>query len=335
MKIIFKTIVTAAIVTLTMCAHAQDARSLLQEGIQLDNAKNYSGAIEKYKAALLTEPDNISANYQLAFALHATGKGEEALPYLQKVISSTSSVNIIKSAYGLMGSIYDRLGQVKKAIESYQAGIKAEPTDQALNYSLGLAYFRDRQYNLAENSAVEAIRIDPKHSGSMRLYALVTFHQDKRAPALLALCNYLWLEPNGLRSAEAYENIKHILQGGTLKLEPGVAKPKVEATDLALNQAITQAVTLTAARKHATAASELSEQLQSIFNAVGTLAEKQNGKDYFHAQLAPWYLKLAKSNNIPAFTRVISQHEDKAAAAWLKANPQQVAALTEWIKANP
>lgn len=201
MKNVFKLVFTSIALLYACCACAQDARSLVKEGIELSNARNYTGAIEKYKAALTLEPDNASAAYQLAFALQASGKSQEALPYLQKVVQSNASAAVISSAYGLMGGIYDQLGQVKKGIESYRLGLQKDSANYYLRYGLGLAYFRSHQYADAEQSAIAALRLDAQQPGSWRLYALVTFHQNKRANALLGFCTYLWLEPAGPQSA--------------------------------------------------------------------------------------------------------------------------------------
>lgn len=334
MKGIFKITLIVFSLTFVLNLQAQDVSSLIKEGIQLGNTQNYAGAIEKYKAALKLEPNNPSANYQIAFSLNASGKGREALPYLQKVVQSESSIAVISSSYELMGTIYDQSAQPQKAIESYQQGIKVDSASYSLRYNLGLVYFRNRQYAQAEKNAIEAIKINPKHSGSMRLYALVSFHQDKRAAALLGFCSFLWLEPNSNRSAEAYGNIQHILKGGALKAEPGEMKPhSVDANTYALNQAITQAVVLVAKRRNLLPADQFSEQLQAIFTAVGALAKKQGSNDFFHAQLAEYYYQLAQSANVPAFAHLIRQSADKTASAWLRNHQQQVAALDNWVKA--
>jgi tetratricopeptide (TPR) repeat protein len=60
-------------------ATAQDAATFIKDGRQLSNQKQYAQAIEKYKNALAIEPENVQANYQLAFTLFASGKGPEGL----------------------------------------------------------------------------------------------------------------------------------------------------------------------------------------------------------------------------------------------------------------
>ncbi|MEO6149801.1 MAG: tetratricopeptide repeat protein [Mucilaginibacter sp.] len=311
-------------------ASAQDARSLVKEGIQLSSTKDYTGAIEKFRSALAVEPDNASANYQMGFTLNASGKGADALPYLQKATVTNSAV--AGAAYALMGSVYDRANQSQKAVESFLSAIKITPNDYSLHYGIGLAYFRARRYADAEQSALNALKLEPKHPGSIRLYALVTFHQNKRAPALLALCQFLWLEPNGTKSAEAYGNMQSILSGGELKAEPGI-KP-VNATNRYLNNVIITSAQLATKAKYATAADKLSAQLQYILENIGPIAEKQTGNDSLFTALTRYYYKLSQTGRLPAYARFISQGADKSAATWVSAHPQEIEGLKEWIKNN-
>src|ERR1700744_1715069 len=163
-----------------------DARALVKEGMKLSDQKKYTEAIDKYNQALKADTGYLHADYQLAFTLFLADKGTDGIPYLQKVTGANGN-SLNAAAYDL----------------------------------LSLIYFKSRQYAEAEKSAVEAIKLDPKHAGSQRTYALVCFHQNKRAAALLGFCSFILLEPNTVRSAEAFGNIQHILQGGNLKPEPG------------------------------------------------------------------------------------------------------------------
>ncbi|GAA4314583.1 hypothetical protein GCM10023149_10790 [Mucilaginibacter gynuensis] len=330
MKSILKIISTILFCALSLGALAQDANSLVKEGIELNNARNYTGAIEKYKAALTLEPANINANYQIAFSLNALGKGSDALPYLQNVVEGNASANIMAASYGLMGSIYDKLSQAQKSVDSYKLAIKADSTDHSMYYNLGLAYFRNRQYAEAEQSAIAAIGLKPDHAASIRLYALVTFHQNKRMPALLALCHFLWLEPTGAKNDEAYTNLQSILKGGELKA--GQTSGTVSADTRELNQAITTVVAGANNKKYPTPATLLSEQLKAIFAAAGNLAKKQTGGSLLYNKLVNRYYKLAQTGNMPAFANYISQANDKGAAAFVKTKSASITALDAWVK---
>ena len=249
----------------------------------------------------------------------------DGVPYLNKVVKTSN--NFTGPAYELLGSIYDAAKQPQRAIDAYKAGINIKPDYQPLYFNIGLAYFRAGKYADAEQAAIEAIKLDPKHANSQRLYGLVTFHQNKRAPALLALCNFLLLEPDGARSAEAYTNMQSILKGGALKIDG-----KTDAGNIALNKAITTAAATTDNRRYASPADLLAAQLKAIFTTIGQLSEKQTGNDFFRNYYAAFFYKLAQTEHMPAFARLMGLSANKAADnQWLQQNEDKRKALEAWV----
>ena len=331
MKPLYKILMGLAIAANYNTASAQtgDAQALVKQAVQLNKDGKYTDAINAYNQALKIDSNNIYANYGIAYSLLAAGNGKDGIPHLEKVINANTSLTA--DAYDLLGSTYDKSHETEKAIAAYNAGIKAGPKSQSLHYNLGLAYFRDKKYADAEKCAIEAIKIGPKHASSQRMYALVCFHQNKRANALLGFCSFILLEPNTARSAEAYGNIQHILQGGTLKPAPGEAPLANDANTVALNKSITIGVAEAAKEKHATPTGLLAAQLKNIFTAVGQLAEKQTGDDFFRKHYAAYFYQLAQSINMPAFARLISLSTPES-AAWAKASAQQMTDLDNWVK---
>jgi len=319
-----KLIILFLLFSIATYAQNADVSALIKEGIELNNAHNYTAAIEKYQQALTADPENIQANYQMAFSLFSSCKGMVAVPYLNTVVKTSN--NFTGPAYELLGSIYDATKQPQQAIDAYKAGIKIKPDYQPLYFNIGLAYFRAGKYADAELAAIEAIKLDPKHANSQRLYGLVTFHQNKRAPALLALCNFLLLEPDGPRSAEAYTNMQSILKGGALKVEG-----KTDAANIALNKAIATAAATTDNRKYASPADLLVAQLKAIFIAIGELSEKQTGNDFFRNYYAFFFYRLAQTDNISAFARLMDLSANKATdSQWLQQNEDKRKALEAW-----
>ncbi len=332
-----KTIKILAVLLAIVCNAAfaqgnEDAKALVKEGVQLNDQGKYAEAIEKYNQALKIDPGNIYADFELAYSLFALGKGNDGIPYLQKVIAANTSLNA--GAYDLLGSIYDKDNQKDKAIEAFNAGIKANPGYQRLYYNLGIVYFRYKQYADAEKCAIEAIKLDPKHASSQRMYALVNFHQNKRVPALLGFCSFILLEPNTPRSTEAFNNIQHILQGGVLKDNNGsttiMLSPKDNAETSSQNLSISMAV-ISGQQKKLTGAGLLEYELKTIFTITGQLSEKKTDKSFFDKFFADYFYKLAQSNNMPAFTRAINAGTPEN-AAWVKEHPQYMNDLYEWVK---
>ncbi|MBB5396966.1 tetratricopeptide repeat protein [Mucilaginibacter sp. AK015] len=281
-------------------AKAQDANTLIKQGRELNSQKNYLGAVEKYKSALTIDPQNTQANYQLAFTLFASGKGPEGLPYLDKVINGNASAALKAASYSLMGSVYGNGKQLPKAIEAYKNGIKADSTNQRIYYNLGIVQYRSKLYEDAEQTFMNAVKLDSADAGSMRMYALTTFHENKRADAILGFCRFLQLEPNTARSKEAFGNLQNILQRGTLAPESGYQPaPATKAEAVAQNKLITKVLAGFMTRKYASATALLTAQLKELFTAFGT-----QPKPYW---LAGYFYKLSQTSDFDAFVKLISQ----------------------------
>jgi len=334
MKVLQNLLCSFVLLMICVTAAAQDtpdAQSLIKEAVQFNKDGKYTDAIDKYTQALKLEPDNVYANYGIAFSLLQSGKGMDGIPYLEKVVKGNTT--LVVYAYDLLGTIYDKGHESAKAIEAFNNGIKADPKYQLIHYNLGLVYFRDKNYAEAEKCAIQAIKLDPKHANSQRMYALVCFHQNKRANALLGLCSFLLLEPQTSRSAEAYGNILHILLGGTLKAEAGVAASVADANTTALNQAITGAINEAGKKKYVAQGDLLAAQLTAIFIAIEPLADKQSPADFFTKYYADYFYKLAQSPHMPAFAHLVSQSIPEN-AAWVKNNQSLMTDLDNWIKMN-
>ncbi len=84
--------------------------------------------------------------YNLARLYFSQDKSKDALYYVQKSIEANPRLVM---AHNLEGILYERLNDFDKAIESYKAGIKISRDDFNLKFNLAVAYFKNKQYNLA------------------------------------------------------------------------------------------------------------------------------------------------------------------------------------------
>ena len=77
--------------------------------------------INELKKALEKNPDNPLGLYGLAVELFKAKKYDEALLYLDKYLSLHEDEG---AAYRLLAQCYLNIGDIEKAIESYEKGIK-------------------------------------------------------------------------------------------------------------------------------------------------------------------------------------------------------------------
>ena len=263
------------------------------------------GMMGKNGFAQTIDPADNNANYQKALSLYQAGASADGIPYLENILKTNSTIK--PAAYDLLGNIYDKIQQPDKAIAAYNEGIKLDPNYQNLRFNLGLAYFRIKKYADAEQSAIDAIKLDTKHANSQRLYGLVAFHQNKRVAALLAFCSFLLLDPSNVKASEARTNIQSILNGGELKAGQGIATN--DKSSIALNTRLTGIIAAGKTKK-LTGKALLEYQLKSIFIMAGEQTAKKPDKDFFDKYFAEYFYKLAQGNNMTAFAKWISQGSD-------------------------
>jgi tetratricopeptide (TPR) repeat protein len=339
MNKLVKIILTFAITITSSIAFAQnngDVSDLIKQGVSLHDQGKYAEAIEKYKEALKIDTGNFRAYYEMSFSLYASGKGQEALPYLQKAIAPGSPYQA--DAYDMLGNIYDDDKQSEKAVEYYSKGIQINPTYQRLRFNLAITYYKLGRYIESEKSAITAIKLDPKHASSQRVYAMTAFKLHKRACSLLAWCSFILLEPNTQRSVDAYKNIYNIVnygitQTGVKSVTISISDADLGSGNLLMPMAVTTATdsNSTGGRKNLTAVDTLALQLTSLFKiATAITGDKEDSfvVNYF----SKFFEKLGNSDNMPAFARLVSlsayRQEDMQ---WFKENDEKLSALDAWV----
>src|SRR6201996_6588607 len=103
MNFFSKLIFIIALLVLPFCAAAQDSTvpDLIKQGVQLNDQGNYTGAINKYSQALKLDPENVQANYEMAFSLLSSGKGNDGIPYVEKTIKGSTNISLTAASYDL------------------------------------------------------------------------------------------------------------------------------------------------------------------------------------------------------------------------------------------
>ncbi|HEY4325998.1 MAG TPA: tetratricopeptide repeat protein [Mucilaginibacter sp.] len=331
MKTLHKHLILFSFILLSSVLHAQNkpaAKALINQGIALNDSGKYIEAIAKYQEALRKDTSNLQALYEMSYTLSISGKPKDAIPYLEKV----ASTNTYPEAYDLLASIYDDEHDFVKSVSYYKLGIIAFPDYQRLRFNLGISYLRQKMYPEAEQAAIKAIELNPKHASSHRLYALATYAQDKRGMSLLAWCSFLLLEPQTKRSAEGYKYVDKLINYGITKTGEKSIVMSVSAKDTEGPNFLMpiSVIAATSDKVGLSRADSLALQLKSIFEISERFAGKT--RDSFYTTFFSDYFKnLVSSNNMPAFARFISvaaYQEDNL--KWFKENGAQLKALQDW-----
>ncbi|MDR7485141.1 MAG: tetratricopeptide repeat protein [Armatimonadota bacterium] len=80
---------------------------------------------------------DLLARYRLAFARHFLGDHAGSAAELERVVAAEPRNDW---GYGYLGQAYATLGQLDRAIATWERGLMVNPTNAVLHYMLGLAY---------------------------------------------------------------------------------------------------------------------------------------------------------------------------------------------------
>jgi len=331
--VVFVPVIACLWVSLVSAQGTNVARSLVDEGVALNDSGKYAEAAEKYTEALKINLNDLRADYEMGFTLYNEGKALYAIPFLEKILKSGESKY---EAYDLLGSIYDDNKQPEKAIECYKNGIKDNPAYERLHFNLGISYLRQGKYPEAAACETDAIKLDPKNASSQRIYAIAEFDQGKRIQSLLAWCSFLLLEPQTQRSVEGCKYIAAILNYGIAKKDEKHINISLSGNDLGMGTMAMQiaVVSATEDKKNLSPLDSLTLELTSVFNIAGENQEIQ--KDQFcNNFFAKFFGQLAGSGNMSAFVHLItlSVYKDEN-IAWFKEYGKELDDLDLWLRST-
>jgi protein O-GlcNAc transferase len=167
-----------------------DARAWLAEADQLHHGKNFTAAVEHYRAALARDPSLFDAWYGLGFALGAAGEHGEAAAAFREALelrpdAARLRVNLAESLFAL--------GHVSAAVRQYQraaAAGDAEARDKALRNIACIApgdpaldnaavLGARRQWAEAEAASVRPFRPDWRPKAKLRVGYLSSFFAER------------------------------------------------------------------------------------------------------------------------------------------------------------
>lgn len=118
-------------------------------------------AIDIYNNLLANNPKSYIINYELALAKVAKGEYAEAIKITEKVERNS---DVEDKLFQLQGNAYDYMGKRKKAVASYDKGLKKFPKAGCLYMEKGNIMLMENDPNGALGMYEKAIEVEPTYS---------------------------------------------------------------------------------------------------------------------------------------------------------------------------
>ncbi len=194
---------------------AQDAESIIEEGVNLHDAGDYKAALKKYETVLKTDPDNPLALQEASLTAVAMKKYKECIDYCDRLIA-TDAPNALHG-YMNKGTAYDLLDDYENAVATYKEGIAKYPAEYLLPFNLGVTYLKKEKFEEAEDEFLAALYRNSEHSSSNFMLGYTQYMLGNRVRSMLAFYYYLMLEPSGERSKMALSVLVELMSKGVEK----------------------------------------------------------------------------------------------------------------------
>ncbi len=194
---------------------------MLQQANQMEQAKNFNGAIALLQKAVALDPQQDLVQANLALAYQRAGRYAEAIPVYQKAIALNPKV---AGYYSNLASCQTLTGQGAQALASLQQAATLAPASAADTYATGANLFYEK--GDAENGIIaanKAIQLNPNGADAYFVKGMLqvgkSTYNDKTGVmtpppgTVAALRKYLQLAPNGPQAATVKQVLTTLKRG--------------------------------------------------------------------------------------------------------------------------
>lgn len=311
----------------------QPVTELITQGIKLHDKSDYTGAIDLFKKALLIDKKSAHANYEIASSYFSMKDYANSIKYSNAVIAL--NIDYIDQAYMLKGSAQDISGKPREAVKTYVQALKKYPGNHLLYYNLALTSFNLKEHKDVDNALQKALKINPYHASSHILLAYSMLVQENRVKGILALYNFLVLEPKGARAVTALNLLEKELKKGiknqaekSVTGTPPDKKDDDEFYTAEIMLDLLESSRLNESNKGKSAAVLFAENTSSFFTILGEM--KKSHKGFWWNFYVDYFYTLASDNHAEAFCYYIIQSKDDTYTQWVQNNLAKAEAFSTW-----
>jgi tetratricopeptide (TPR) repeat protein len=155
-------------------------------------ADDAAGAIQEYEAALREDPYSAAMELELAILYQRQGEVKKALAHVEKALKLDPKM---QEAYFLLAGLHVGLNQLEEAIQEYERILVLDPENREARLFLATLYAQQHRYPKAIRTIREILRLEPR--SVVGYYYLGRFHLeiDQVAEAKKEFYRVLSMEP--------------------------------------------------------------------------------------------------------------------------------------------
>lgn len=177
---------------------AQTVNDKIREAVELMDSGDIGESIILLNEAIKMEPENYVARYELVYAYYLRKDYKEVLNRLKKLKKHEDANDL---CYAMLGNVYDETGEVKKALQAYDEGLKKFPYSGSLYLNKGVAYLRQKEYKEALHSFEKGIEVAPSYSSNYYWAAIIfCLHAEEKLWGMIYGEIFMNLERNSPRT---------------------------------------------------------------------------------------------------------------------------------------
>jgi tetratricopeptide (TPR) repeat protein len=324
------------------------AEAMVGEGIKLHDQGDYTGALNKYDQALELDKDNFLALAEKAYTYVTMQQMEDAVLTCQHAISVYPGDKSLPSIYTTYGTALDYLKKPEQAIQVYDEGIRIFPDDYELYFNRGVTLASVQRFDEALGSFQHSMIIQPFHASSHHAVGVIEMMNGNKIPALMAICNFMIVEPDSKRAATNLETLKAIMSGNAEKTGRKSVSITIDAGTLADTTAdgknnpnnfgmtemmlsIGAALDYDKEYKKENDVERFLRKFELVCSTLATGAEKNSGIywDFY----APFFVEMKAQGHLETLGYLVfASANEQYVSKWINAHENEIGAFYNWVK---
>ncbi|MCP2605807.1 tetratricopeptide repeat protein [Candidatus Aminicenantes bacterium AC-335-O07] len=164
--------------------------------------QQYDKAVTAFEEVIKSTPNDIRANYNLAYAYDMCGETEKAVDIYRKLINLTPDQ--AETYYNRIFRVYDKKGDFNKALEVGMELVNRYPDKAIYYYYVGIEHFKLGNNDKAIEFFNKTIELDPNYAPAYYNSGLVYFRLKRFDRAAEVFEKFLELQPD---NADACYNL--------------------------------------------------------------------------------------------------------------------------------